>query len=90
MKIHTSTENSDIPQSVVAIGAFDGLHLGHQNLIERVKEKARELGAESVVITFNPHPYLYFHPEDKQFKLLSTAFEKPTGFIRWELTISSY
>ncbi|MFC9428563.1 bifunctional riboflavin kinase/FAD synthetase [Streptomyces sp. NPDC056987] len=51
---------ADIPQdwgrSVVTIGSYDGVHRGHQLIIGRAVEKARELGVPSVVVTFDPHP----------------------------------
>ncbi|MFE7125690.1 bifunctional riboflavin kinase/FAD synthetase [Streptomyces sp. NPDC057617] len=50
----------DIPQdwgrSVVTIGSYDGVHRGHQLIIKRAVERARELGVPSVVVTFDPHP----------------------------------
>ncbi|HEY9370747.1 bifunctional riboflavin kinase/FAD synthetase [Streptomyces sp.] len=51
---------ADIPQdwgrSVVTIGSYDGVHRGHQLIIGRAVEKARELGVPTVVVTFDPHP----------------------------------
>ncbi len=47
---------------VVTIGVFDGVHLGHQKLIGRAVEKARELGVPSVVMTFDPHPIEVIRP----------------------------
>jgi riboflavin kinase/FMN adenylyltransferase len=46
----------DWGRSVVTIGSFDGVHRGHQLIIERVVDRARALGARSVVVTFDPHP----------------------------------
>ncbi|MEV0126039.1 bifunctional riboflavin kinase/FAD synthetase [Streptomyces sp. NPDC050703] len=50
----------DIPQdwgrSVVTIGSYDGVHRGHQLIIGRAVERARELGVPAVVVTFDPHP----------------------------------
>ncbi|MFB7648000.1 bifunctional riboflavin kinase/FAD synthetase [Streptomyces sp. NPDC056084] len=50
----------DIPQdwgrSVVTIGSYDGVHRGHQLIVGRAVERARELGVPSVVVTFDPHP----------------------------------
>lgn len=50
----------DVPgewgRSVVTIGVFDGVHRGHQRLVDRTDELARELGLPNVVITFEPHP----------------------------------
>jgi riboflavin kinase/FMN adenylyltransferase len=46
----------DWPPCVVTIGSFDGLHLGHQHLISRVKEQAKATGQQSALLTFEPHP----------------------------------
>ncbi|MDH6128588.1 bifunctional riboflavin kinase/FAD synthetase [Kitasatospora sp. GP82] len=46
----------DWGRSVVTIGSFDGVHRGHQLIIGRAVERARELGARAVVVTFDPHP----------------------------------
>jgi FAD synthetase len=40
----------------VSVGVFDGVHLGHQYILELIKQKSRELGLQSVIITFDPHP----------------------------------
>lgn len=45
---------------VIAIGNFDGVHLGHQQLISEVVGKARKLHAPSIVMTFEPHPFEFF------------------------------
>jgi riboflavin kinase/FMN adenylyltransferase len=55
--------------SVVAIGNFDGVHLGHQIVIGRTAEIARGLGAKLAVLTFEPHPFQVFHPEAPPFRL---------------------
>jgi riboflavin kinase/FMN adenylyltransferase len=49
-------------RSVVTIGNFDGVHLGHQHVIDLVVARARESGAMSVVVTFHPHPMSVVHP----------------------------
>lgn len=46
--------------SCVTIGNFDGVHIGHQRLIARVRDRAASLGLPSVVITFDPHPLRFF------------------------------
>lgn len=56
---------------VVAIGNFDGLHLGHQAILARTIQRAQEKGGTSVVLTFEPHPLKVLAPE-KAFKLLNT------------------
>jgi riboflavin kinase/FMN adenylyltransferase len=53
----------DFSSPVVTIGNYDGLHLGHQAIIKRVIELAKEDKGESVVLTFEPHPVKFFHPE---------------------------
>ncbi len=50
---------------VLTIGNFDGVHLGHQRIFQRVREKAREIGGESIVYTFDPHPVEVLAPERK-------------------------
>src|SRR5471030_2025439 len=49
-------------RSVVTIGNFDGVHRGHQHIIDLVVARARESGATSVVVTFDPHPMSVIHP----------------------------
>ena len=51
------------PPCALAIGNFDGLHLGHQRIIEKTKEQARRIGGEAVVLTFDPHPATVVAPE---------------------------
>jgi riboflavin kinase / FMN adenylyltransferase len=46
--------------SVITVGAFDGVHLGHQRLIQQAVKRARTLKVPSVVYTFNPSPRVYF------------------------------
>lgn len=65
-----------IPFAVVTSGTFDGVHLGHQKILNRLKEIARAHQGETVVITFWPHPRLVLHPEDTSLKLLNTFEEK--------------
>ena len=60
---------------VVAIGNFDGFHLGHQQLIETLKMRSRELSLKSTVVTFEPHPQTYFQP-DVRLSRLSSVREK--------------
>lgn len=50
-------------ESVLTIGKYDGIHLGHQRLIERVVERAQALGVTPALITFDPHPLQVLRPE---------------------------
>jgi len=61
--------------SVVTLGNFDGVHLGHRALFRRTVQRARECNARSVVYTFEPHPLKILAP-DRAPKLLNTAAEK--------------
>lgn len=55
---------SDLPRGgVVTIGNFDGVHLGHQEMLRRVVDRAREIDRPSVVLTFDPHPMRTLHPQ---------------------------
>ena len=60
---------------VVAIGNFDGFHLGHQQLIKTLKARSEELLLKSTVVTFEPHPQTYFQP-DVRLSRLSSVREK--------------
>lgn len=62
--------------AVITIGSFDGVHRGHQIILERVKELARQVDGESVVITFHPHPRLVVYPKDRSLRLINTIDEK--------------
>lgn len=63
--------------SVITLGTFDGLHLGHRKIIDKVLETSDELKLESVLLTFEPHPRVVLHKANqKQAQLLSTIDEK--------------
>ncbi len=54
---------------VVAIGNFDGVHRGHQAVLERALAEARGYGAPALLLTFEPHPRAYFQPDTPLFRL---------------------
>lgn len=56
--------------AAVAMGSFDGVHRGHQRVIELAAGAARSLGAPLGVITFDPHPRVYFRPDEPAFRLM--------------------
>jgi len=75
MKIHTGIENLPVMRNpVVTVGSFDGVHLGHRQILAYVKEAAQRLQGESVVVTFQPHPQQVLHPE-REFFLICTSEE---------------
>ncbi|GHN01945.1 riboflavin biosynthesis protein [Cytophagales bacterium WSM2-2] len=77
MKIYHSLEDfSRLSNAVVTSGTFDGVHLGHQKILHRLKEVAAQNSGETVVITYWPHPQMVLHPENTSLKLLNTFEEK--------------
>ena len=64
---------------VLTIGNFDGVHLGHQRIFQRVREKAGEIGGESIVYTFHPHPVEVLAPDRKP--LLITLLKEKLRLI---------
>lgn len=77
MKIYTNfDEIGQIPNPVLTIGTFDGVHVGHQKIIERLNQRANEVGGESVLFTFFPHPRMVIHPTKHEIKLIQTQEEK--------------
>ncbi len=62
-----------ISSSSVAIGNFDGVHLGHQRLLNKMLEESKRLGIPGVVLTFYPHPVELLRPEKKLERLFTTA-----------------
>ena len=80
MRLFHGTDNADIQRpTVLTLGVFDGLHLGHQLIMKTVVERAREVGAVPTVITFDPHPRAVLHPQSAP-PLLQTFDQKIEGF----------
>lgn len=59
--------------AAAAVGAFDGVHRGHQAVIGAAREAANRLGAPLAVVTFEPHPRRWFQPDAAPFRLMSLA-----------------
>ena len=80
MKIFHGTENANILRpTVLTLGVFDGLHLGHQKIMETVVERAKATGAHATAITFDPHPRAVLHPESAP-PLLQTLDQRLANF----------
>src|SRR5712672_206049 len=72
--IRDSTPKTSIPRgAVVAMGNFDGVHLGHRAVITAALEMARSHGKPAFAVTFEPHPRSFFSPNTPQFRLTSEA-----------------
>lgn len=65
-----------IPNAIVTIGTFDGVHLGHQAVFKQMVDKARQIGGETVVITFFPHPRIVISPNDNRLRLITSQEDK--------------
>jgi len=77
MKIFRTLE--EVPafrHAVLTIGTFDGVHKGHQKIIEHINRMASDRGGESVILSFHPHPRMLVNPQDTSLKLITTLEEK--------------
>ena len=70
------TDLSHIKNAVVTIGTFDGVHLGHQEILKTLIAEAEKCEGESVLLTFYPHPRMVLFPEQTDLQLLQTQAEK--------------
>ncbi len=76
MQIHRDIEKLPVfKNAVVTIGTFDGVHRGHQKIIQQIKKEAEKQEGESVIVTFYPHPRRLLAPS-KDLQLLNTLEEK--------------
>lgn len=72
---HSLSEYKAAKKSIVTIGTFDGVHVGHKLILEKLIQNAKELDCESVVLTFFPHPRMVLQ-ESSDVKLINTIEEK--------------
>ena len=80
MKIFHGTENANILRpTVLTLGVFDGLHLGHQAIMKTVVERSKAVDAVPTAITFDPHPRAVLHPESAP-PLLQTLDQRLANF----------
>jgi riboflavin kinase/FMN adenylyltransferase len=76
-----SSRVADSRRSVITIGTFDGLHLGHQKILRLVRERAGIKGDHAAVVTFDPHPMRVLQPERAPL-LIQTLAQRLAGFER--------
>ncbi|WP_173916467.1 adenylyltransferase/cytidyltransferase family protein [Halobacillus sp. Marseille-Q1614] len=78
--IHLSVEESlpagSIAPSAAAVGFFDGIHKGHQKVIQTARQKAEELGVSSAVMTFDPHPSVVLNHKVKHASYITPLEDK--------------
>lgn len=80
MKIFHGTENANILKpTVLTLGVFDGLHIGHQQIMQTVVDRAKAIHAVPTAITFDPHPRAVLHPESAP-PLLQTLDQRLANF----------
>lgn len=83
MKLHTNLEQFKARKPVVTIGTFDGVHLGHQKVILRLQEFAKQHDGETIIFTFHTHPRLITSPNENNLRLLTTLNEKIKLFEKY-------
>jgi riboflavin kinase / FMN adenylyltransferase len=77
MQVHFGFDNAiNIRNAVVTTGSFDGVHVGHKTIINRINEIAKNIGGESVLITFFPHPRKVLYPETQGKDLMFINSQK--------------
>jgi riboflavin kinase / FMN adenylyltransferase len=79
LKIYRNFDEADsIRNAIVTTGSFDGVHIGHKVILQRLKKLADETGGETVLITFHPHPRKVLYPETagKDLYLINSQREK--------------
>lgn len=74
--VRTCDEINYDKKSVITVGTFDGVHLGHKEILKVLNSVKHNKGLRSVVVTFEPHPQIVLKNKDKDIKILSTTEEK--------------
>jgi len=78
LKVYNSINSFDCSKkTIITIGTFDGVHLGHKSILEKMKNATQNNQYESLVLTFFPHPRMVLQ-QDSSIKLLNTIDEKAT------------
>ena len=88
MQVHNNIDNLPaFKNAVITIGTFDGVHSGHQQIINTLKDAAAAAGGESIIITFHPHPRKIISSVPGDVKLLTTLPEKINCSFRQRLAL---
>ena len=86
MKAVPWTEVRRTDPSIVALGNFDGVHLGHRRVLETLLSQGRAAGLKPVLVTFEPHPRFFFKPQEAP-ALLTTPKEKAALLLEWPIEV---
>ncbi len=85
MQVHRSIENfNNKKPTIVTIGTFDGVHIGHKEILKKLTSEAARLNLESVILTFFPHPRMVLQKES-DIKLINTIDERIAIFSKTDL-----
>ncbi len=77
MQVHRDIENLPVfKNAVVTIGTFDGVHMGHRQVIDKLKSEAEVINGESIIVTFHPHPRKVVSSTILGIRLINTLEEK--------------
>ncbi len=77
MKVYHNLEDfKNVNKPIITVGTFDGVHIGHQRILNRLKEIALKTGGETVLLTFFPHPRMILFPDSHGLKLINALNEK--------------
>lgn len=88
MKIYKDLKNLPTFQNaVLTIGSFDGVHIGHQQIIKQINDLAKSINGQSVLITFHPHPRLVLSKDAQNLKLLNTPDEKAVLLEQYDVDV---
>lgn len=88
MKIYKDLKDLPIFQNaVLTIGSFDGVHIGHQQIIKQINDLAKSINGQSVLITFHPHPRLVLSKDAQNLKLLNTPNEKAILLEQYDVDV---
>jgi len=76
VNIHTNLDNFKVKSPILTVGFFDGVHTGHQKVINRLNQIAKEKDGTSVIFTLYPHPRKVLYPGEMEMPILNTLEEK--------------
>jgi riboflavin kinase/FMN adenylyltransferase len=74
--LHKLEELKGLKNPILTIGTFDGVHIGHQKIIQQINQLAEKEGGTSTLFTFHPHPRMVLNPSNHGIKLIQSQTEK--------------